>query len=107
MKFKLALASLVTSSILVGMPAIANQSHVQNSYATVWTQSDGYIFLRNAPKPNAKRIKKIYDGSEVRIISCQGNVMERYDRAARGDVGVWCKVQHGRTIGYAFDAYLH
>lgn len=88
------------------VPVKQVQQKVQIIYqGHIMTQSDGYVYMRNSPKASAKKIKKLPDYTPVNVISC-GNMTTRWDPAARGDTGSWCKVISGGTTGYVFDAYI-
>ncbi|MDO4223074.1 MAG: SH3 domain-containing protein [Acinetobacter sp.] len=107
MKTKLFALGTLLCSFAVATPAVANQAYAGHHYGYVSTDVDGYIILRTAPKANAKRIAKLYDGTQLRILNCSGQKVQRFDRAAYGDVGSWCKVSaHGR-VGYVFSKYIN
>lgn len=99
--------AICLTAIMTALPlAHAQQVVVNNETRHVSTSFDGYIYMRNAPSPNAKKIVKLTDGTAVKIISCAGKAVQRYDDAAFGEQGRWCKVKAKGRIGYVFDAYL-
>lgn len=104
----MAIQPVVTEYVAIeeSVPAYTTDYNLGNDIFYVQTDTDGYIFMRNAPRTNAKKIAKLIDGTPVTIISCPGSTVLRKDKAAYNELGKWCKVSANGYIGYVFDRYL-
>lgn len=85
----------------------AKPQQTANATHYIQTKSDGYVYMRSQPETNAKRIKKLNDGTRVRMINCNTDYTVRTDAADYGQDGYWCKVSANGTTGYVFSAYLY
>ncbi|OOS07276.1 SH3 domain-containing protein [Moraxella cuniculi DSM 21768] len=91
---------------LGALTANANQYTLQSGSAYIQTKTDGYVYMRNAPHPNATRIQRLNDYTDVQVLSCEGRTVRRTDVAAHGQKGKWCRVSANGRTGYVFSPYL-
>ena len=101
------------TGLIAVFPVSAKDVYIGENHTEgyIMTESDGYVFMRNAPRTAAKKILKLYDGENVRVLGCQSSVYVRTDGAAKdssgqGAVGSWCQASAKGKTGWIFSKYI-
>lgn len=87
------------------VPVINTVSVQTKNIGYIMTQKDGYVYLRNGANAEAKKIRKLNDGTIINILECYG--YEYRADVTSGNHGSWCLVETQDGLqGYVFNSYI-
>lgn len=77
----------------------------EDNLGYIMTQTDGYVYLRNAPEAKARKLRKLPDGTVITVLECLG--YEYRADVNSGNEGSWCEVRiRDGLTGYVFNSYI-